>query len=140
MVIRYTSGRPLTREEVWARLLRYTGHWVWLGYGFWAIEEKASGDFAGELGFADFQREMSPRPDAPEAGWILHPRYHGRGYAEESLRAALAWGDARFAAKRTMCIIQPGNAASLRLAGKFRYRESARSVYQNHEVILLERG
>ena len=42
-VTRFIGGRVFNREEVWARLLRYAGHWQWMGYGFWAIEEKESG-------------------------------------------------------------------------------------------------
>jgi RimJ/RimL family protein N-acetyltransferase len=31
---------------------------------------------------------------APEAGWVMAPRAHGKGYATEAVRAALAWADA----------------------------------------------
>jgi RimJ/RimL family protein N-acetyltransferase len=138
-VIRYTSGRPFSREEVWARLLRYAGHWQWIGYGFWAIEDRASGEFIGEIGFAELKRALTPALDAPEAGWILDPRYHGRGYAGEALNTALAWSQDRFPSNRTVCMIVPENAASLRLAGKFGYREYARTAYKNQPVILLSR-
>ena len=32
-VVRYIGARPYLREEVWARLLRYAGHWALLRYG-----------------------------------------------------------------------------------------------------------
>jgi RimJ/RimL family protein N-acetyltransferase len=41
-VTRYIGGKPFSREEVWARMLRYVGHWSWLGFGYWAIEEKST--------------------------------------------------------------------------------------------------
>jgi RimJ/RimL family protein N-acetyltransferase len=79
-VVRYIGGKPFTREEVWARLLRYAGHWQWLGFGFWALEEKETGAFAGELGFAEFMRDLEfPRPWA--SGSRLAPcpaRAHGK--------------------------------------------------------------
>ena len=53
VVTRYTSGKPLSEEEVWGRLLRYVGHWAWMGFGYWVVEEKATGRFAGEMGFSD---------------------------------------------------------------------------------------
>ena len=31
---RHIGGRAFSREESWARLLRYVGHWQMLGYGF----------------------------------------------------------------------------------------------------------
>ena len=42
-VTRFIGGKPLSGEEVWARILRYAGHWSMLGYGYWLIEEKATG-------------------------------------------------------------------------------------------------
>lgn len=47
-------GAPSTLQESWARLLRYRGLWPLLGYGYWALTEKRSGRFVGDLGFADF--------------------------------------------------------------------------------------
>jgi hypothetical protein len=38
-VVRHISGRPSTREECWARILRYAGLWPITGYGYWAAEE-----------------------------------------------------------------------------------------------------
>jgi len=57
VVTRYIGGRPFSAEEVWTRLLRYVGHWTLLGFGFWAIEDKAAGSFVGELGFAESIRK-----------------------------------------------------------------------------------
>lgn len=139
-VVRYLGGRPFTREEVWARLLRYAGHWSLLHYGYWAVEEKATGAFAGELGFADFQRELeSPLRDVPELGYAFCSRIHGKGYATEAARAALVWGDASFVSKRTACIIHPDNLASIRVAGKCGYREFGRTTYKGEPTIVLVR-
>ena len=140
-VVRHTTGKPQTREEVWFRILRYVGHWGLLGYGFWALEEKASGDFIGEVGFADFKRALDPPlGDTPEIGWILASSAHGKGYATEAVRAVIAWGDEHFGGVRTACLIHPDNAASIRVADKCGYREYARSRYKEHDVILLERA
>ena len=34
-VTRYIGGKTFSREDVWARLLRYAETWSLLGYGFW---------------------------------------------------------------------------------------------------------
>lgn len=91
MVTRYIGGRPFTTEEVWTRLLRYAGHWELLGFGYWVAEEKSTGAFVGELGFADYQRDLSPRLEVPEAGWVFVNAAHGKGYATEGVRAIHAW-------------------------------------------------
>jgi RimJ/RimL family protein N-acetyltransferase len=140
LVTRFLGGRPLLREEVWARILRYAGHWLWFSYGFWALEEKGSGALIGELGFADFQRGLQPSLDGiPEIGWILATAAHGKGYATEAVQAATQWADAHLTADCTACIVDPGNTASLRVAEKCGYREVTRTTYKGQPTILHER-
>src|SRR5258708_26581689 len=136
-VTRLMGGKSFTPEEVWARLLRYAGLWSMLGFGYWAIEETATGRFVGELGFADFRRAVVPSLDAPELGWVLATAAHGHGYATEAVGGVLAWADARFA--RTVCIIQPDNHASLRVAAKCGFAEQWRTAYKDHTTIVLAR-
>jgi RimJ/RimL family protein N-acetyltransferase len=138
-VVRFISGKPSTREESWARLLRYPGHWALLGYGFWAIEEKGSGAFVGEGGLADFKRDINPPVSAPEQGWALAPAMHGKGYAHEAVSAMIAWGEAHFRRRDFVCMISPENAPSLKLAGKVGYREYARTTYKGDPTVLLRR-
>jgi hypothetical protein len=40
----------------------YIGHWALMGFGYWVIEEKATGEFVGDVGFADFKRFAGTRP------------------------------------------------------------------------------
>jgi RimJ/RimL family protein N-acetyltransferase len=139
IVTRHIGGRPFSAEEVWTRLLRYVGHWAVMGFGFWAVEEKASGRFVGEVGFADFKRdELPPSPD-PEMGWVLAPWAHGKGYATEAVRVALAWGTGHLSARRTFCLIMPGNQASVRVAEKCGFRGAGDARYKGATTLLYER-
>lgn len=140
VVTRYIGGKPFSEEEVWTRMLRYVGHWAWLGFGYWVVEEKGTGEFVGELGFGDFKRRIEPAlNDTPELGWALVSRAHGKGYATEGVRAAITWGDQHFGKRRTACIIHPENVASIHVAEKCGYREFQRTTYKDHETILFER-
>lgn len=140
-VTRYIGGVPLTAEEAWTRLLRYVGHWALLGFGYWVAEEKATGTFLGELGFADLKRDLDPPlGDIPEAGWVFSPIAHGKGYATEALRAILAWGDAHFSTTQTACLIHPENEASISLAEKCGYREASRRTYKGKPAVVFFRG
>jgi RimJ/RimL family protein N-acetyltransferase len=122
-VVRYTIGDPSPPQRTWIRVLAYRGHWALLGYGYWAVEEKTSGRYVGELGFADFKRDIVPSIEGmPELGWALVPQFHGKGYATEALRAAVAWGDHHFAERRTVCIIHRDNHRSFRIAEKLGYK------------------
>ena len=139
-VTRHIGGRPFTREESWSRLLRYIGHWSALGFGYWVVSEKLSGRFVGEVGFSDFKRELVPSfGGAPEIGWVLATSAHGRGFATEAVRAALAWGETQLGSARTVCLINPENLASLRVAAKCGYKEFARATYKGGPAILFER-
>ena len=140
MVTRYIGGKPLTREETWSRLLRYAGHWALLGFGYWIAEEKKTGRFIGELGFAEFQRDIEPSiVGRPEAGWVFSPRSHGQGYATEAVRAITGWGEAHLPSKPTVCLIHPENLASIRVAKKCGYVELQRTTYKSVETILYMR-
>jgi RimJ/RimL family protein N-acetyltransferase len=137
----HIGGRPFTREETWSRHLRYVGHWALLGFGYWVVRETSTGRFVGEVGFADFKRDLEPSLDgAPEAGWVLAPWSHGKGFATEAVRAALAWSDTELGAPRTVCIIDVGNTASVRVADKNGYREFGRANYKGADLILYERA
>jgi RimJ/RimL family protein N-acetyltransferase len=140
IVTRHLGGKPFSEEETWARLLRYVGHWPLLGFGYWAIEEKETKAFVGELGFADFKRDIEPSiKGVPELGWVLASRAHGKGYATEAARAAVAWGETHFGKARTVCIIDPENLASIRVAEKCGYTEFQRTAYKGHTTLLFNR-
>jgi len=139
-VVRYISGKPTTREEMWARLLRYVGHWELLGYGFWVVREKSTGRFVGEVGLADFRRDITPPlGESKEAGWVLSPWAHGRGFATEAVRAALRWVEDAFGPERVVCLIHPENAASLKVAHTCGFREFSHGTYKGEPTRMLER-
>jgi RimJ/RimL family protein N-acetyltransferase len=104
------------------------------------VEEKATGGFLGETGFADWRRGIVPPiVGIPEVGWVFTARAHGKGYATEAATAVLAWGDAHFGKIRTVCLINPANTASLRVAAKCGYIEETRTVFNGHSVVVLAR-
>ena len=139
-VTRFIGGVPSTEQQVWSRMLSYAGHWALLGFGYWAVEEAASGAFIGELGFANFKRDIeSDMRDAPEIGWAFAVRAHGKGFASEAVRAAVAWGDERLGATRTVCLMNPENRASIRVAEKCGYREFKSSRFNGKPVLFFER-
>ena len=139
-VVRYIGGSPLTREQSWTRLLRHIGMWSVMGFGFWAITDKASGQLIGEAGFHDMRRALVPSiENTLEAGWGLLPGYHGRGYASEALTAMWPWAEENHGGKPITCIIDPQNAASLRLAERHGFRAFARSPYQGSDVVILRK-
>ncbi len=139
-VVRYIGGVALTREDVWSRLLRYAGHWELKGFGYWAVQEKRTGRFAGEAGFADFKREMTPSLEgAPEFGWVFARWAHGCGLAAEATGCMLDWARDNLKTGRMVCLIHPENAASIRLAAKLGFDRYESATYKSQSVKLFER-
>jgi len=131
------GGEP-TAEIVWARLLRYIGHWHALGYGYWAVFEKTTGRYAGSLGFQDAHRDITPELKYPEAGWVLNPEVRGKGYASEALTAVLLWADQTFSSP-VCCIIDEENKRSNYLAERFGFQFQDYVNYRGKQVRMLVR-
>lgn len=139
-VVRFIGGVPSKPQQTWSRLLNYLGHWTAMQYGYWAIEEKSTGAFIGEIGFADFKRDITPAmQNVPELGFALVSSAHGKRYATEALAAVLAWGDAHLPSKRSVCMVNEENAASQHIVEKAGYRNFERSTFNGSTVLFFER-
>lgn len=135
------AGAPSTARESWMRTLAYRGLWPLLGYGYWAIREKASGRYVGDLGFADFQRNVEPSiRGVPEAGWALAAWAHGKGYATEALSHALDWLDAQHRFERSVCLIAPTNVKSIRVAEKAGYANPITVRFNDADSLMFSRA
>jgi ribosomal-protein-alanine N-acetyltransferase len=83
--------RPLTPEESDAMVDRIEAGFDEHGYGLWAVEVRATGEFIGFTGLA-VQTFPAPFTPAVEVGWRLPRAAWGHGYASEAARAALEVG------------------------------------------------
>jgi RimJ/RimL family protein N-acetyltransferase len=104
-------GGVMDRTNAWRRMAVYVGHWVLRGYGTFALQSKATGEFVGYSGVYD--------PDAwpeREINWGLHRKHLGQGYITEAATRVRdhAYDDLGFATI-TSCIDQE-NAASIGVA------------------------
>ena len=140
-VMAFIGGKPLTREEAWNKLLRNIGHWDAFGYGLFTVRERAGGGFVGEIGLAHFARGFGAAFDPfPEGAWILARAGHGNGYASEAVTAAHDWMARTHGATRTVCIIDPANTASMRVAVKLGYVPFGEVEYRGGRPVMLGRG
>ena len=113
-VTRYLSG-PMRRDESDELLARIRGHWQQHGFGLYAVEVKESRAFIGFIGLAipSFLADVLP---AVEVGWRLARDHWGNGYATEGGRASLRHGFQDLGLRQIISIIDPRNAASVRVA------------------------
>lgn len=125
-----------------ARLLRNAGSWNLFGYGAFMVRLRGTPRIVGNCGlFHSWRGFGKGMDDTPEAGWIVAVEQWGQGIAEEAMRAALGWFDAVHGERRIACMIEQGNTASHRLAGKLgfvRYEEQTLAE-DGAQVVLYER-
>jgi RimJ/RimL family protein N-acetyltransferase len=140
-VVRYIGGSPLSREDAWRRLVAGRGMWAMLGYGYWAVERRSDGAWLGQVGFADFKRDMDPSIEGlPEMGWIFAPDAQGQGYASEAVAAGIAWADRELKAPEVVAIIDPDNAPSIRVAERGGFDERSDASYRGERILLFRRA
>lgn len=104
-------GGPQRLDQTWRTLATELGHWALLGFGRWALEETATGAFAGIVGL--WEPEGFPEM---ELGWDLMNGFEGRGYATEAGGAARAYAYGEMGKATVISLIAPGNDGSKAVA------------------------
>ncbi len=106
-------GGVQERAAAWRGMCSIIGHWQVRGFGFFSVEEKATGAFVGRVG--PWFPEGWP---APEVGWTIRREHWGKGYASEAAAAAIDWAFDHLFWKSVIHIIEPANARSIGVATK----------------------
>jgi RimJ/RimL family protein N-acetyltransferase len=85
------------------------------GFGLWAIELKADGQFIGDCGLT--YQDVEGRPEL-EIGYHVIERERGKGYATEAALACLDFGFTHTPRDSICSIVRPANTASCTVAGR----------------------
>ena len=115
-VMRYFRS-TLNQDESDTFMARVETHFDTHGFGFWAVEEKQSGQLVGLTGLARVTFD-APFAPAVEIGWRFASNVWGRGYAPEAARAALHAGFGQFALDEIVAFTIPANTPSRRVMEK----------------------
>ena len=122
-------GKPMNRLEAWRSMAMQLGHWQLRGFGQWAVEEKASGDFVVRLGL--YYPESWP---GQELGYALARTYWGKGYATEGAAAARDFAFNALGWDELISIISPLNLRSQGVAE--RLGETFREIWHFDDMVL----
>ncbi len=104
-------GGPMEANDVWRCISMMMGHWALRGYGFWALEEKATGTYVGRAG-----PWMPLGYDEPEIGWTLMNHATGKGYATEAALSARSYAYDVLGWTTATSLTLPENTASQAVA------------------------
>lgn len=104
-------GTEEDRPKAWRWFAANIGHWALRGYGYFTIEDKATGTPCGLTGIWD--PEGWPEP---EIGWVVYDGFEGKGIAYEAATRARDWAYADLGFTTLTSNIVPGNDRSVALA------------------------
>ena len=115
-VIKYIPDAPRTYEETREELEWFmNGHPRYPELGLWATIYKETGQFIGRCGLIpwtiDEQNEV-------EIAFAIAKAFWGKGLATEVAQALLQYGFEHLHLSRLICLIEPENLASARVATK----------------------
>lgn len=131
-------GGKLEAWQSWNVLNAAIGHWINRGFGWWVLEDKATGDVAGRAGIG-YNLDW---PE-PELGWHIYEGFEGKGLAYEAALAARDHATRHFGLGPLISLIAHGNARSRRLAERlgatiesdnFQVRGTPCMIYRHPQV------
>jgi len=108
---KFIGGPAASEFDAWGGFCRAIGHWMWNGYGFWTLEEKATGDAVGRIGIINHFGWPEP-----EIGWHMFANGEGRGLAFEAAAKIRNYAASAFGLDHLISQIHPDNIRSRTLA------------------------
>ena len=102
-----------TRQETDERLNLARASIEDIGFGFYAIELKSTGECLGMCGIGQLEMEPQFPQGTFETGWRFAARHWGKGYATEAAKAAIADGFLNHGLSEFVAIAVTANRRSL---------------------------
>lgn len=108
----YFPDGESTPEQIRQRIDRSRNNYRTRGYTEFAVVDLETGEFAGRAGFGEIEG------GEVEVGYVLLKDYWGRGLAQESLRALLAWAEENLEIPRIIAYAPKEHSASFNVMKK----------------------
>src|SRR5579859_4866846 len=133
-VMRFSITGPETREDIQTKYLpgclrRYSRD----GLGQWAVVRKSDRICVGECGICI--QEVAGEKEF-EISYRMRRDCWGNGLATEAARACCDYGFKKAGLRRLISIIESGNAASIRVAGKMGMTLEKRASFHGIPVLI----
>ena len=135
--IRFIADRGVRTLEGAARYIgeRFVESYRQNGFGLWLVEAKDEEEPAGICGLL---KRGAPVPGV-EVGYAFLPQFRARGFALEAASAALVYAREVLGLPRLYAIVDPDNAASIRVLEKLgmRFEQAIRLSGEGSEINLF---
>jgi RimJ/RimL family protein N-acetyltransferase len=127
---------PLSRHQVKEALDWMIEEWHRIGYGWFAIFEKSSRAFVGQVGLQCF--EYDPRSAETELAFVIKKSAWGKGYAREAAGEVLRFGFERHPFEKIVSVIAPENPAPQAILRKLGFCCTGERTAYGHRVLCFE--
>jgi RimJ/RimL family protein N-acetyltransferase len=128
-------GGPRGRLDSWRAFAANIGQWALKGHGMWAVEERATGAYIGQIGCWDPEGWI-----VREVGWIVvDAGQEGRGFAREAASRARAYAYETLGWSEVFSVIDPENARSIALATRLGCTVERTEVLSDGQPVLIWR-
>lgn len=124
-------GGPFDRWGAWRGFSSAVGHWMLFGFGFWIVEDKATGTTAGRVGVI-----MPEGWSEPELGWHIYEGFEGRGLAHEAALKARDHAQGQMGFSPLISHIDPENTRSRALAERLGASIEREGDLMGHRVLI----
>ncbi len=126
-----TIGDNRSENDAWRSFLGSVGHWQWHGYGFFILEDTASGQPAGRVGILNHVDWPEP-----ELAWHMFDGFEGKSLCFEAAIAVRAWAGS-LGLSPLISMIAATNTRSLALAKRLGATEKSRMTHSGEPTIVM---
>lgn len=125
-VTRYTEGLFEHAVSERAYIREYIEKvYAYFEFGIWTVILKESGEIIGRAGI-----NMREGFEVPELGYVFGLPWQGRGLAKEVCEGILKYAGEELEITQLQVLIQEGNTASIRLAGKLGFEKQEELIIE----------
>lgn len=132
-VMRYSLNGPLSRKETEAFIAKCIEDYYNIGYSQYAVILKETQEV---IGYCGFFIQIIDNIKETELGYRLGKAYWGQGLATEAAKACQGYAFSLLGLTRLISIIEPTNAASIRVAEKAGLSKEKTTLFHQKQVFI----
>lgn len=127
---------PFTVEKTKNWIVTNQNRYMQDGFGLWAVCLKDTDEVIGDCGLT---KQLVEGNNEVEIGYHINKKYWGKGYATEAATCCRELAFNQIGCKKLICIINPQNKQSIRVAEKlgFTFDKEAIVFNQLHSIYAL---